>query len=99
MNNLITLTLRSLVHRSLFIPPASALIPLLLVFFFVSCEREQRNFRTAPPAARADTVTLSGIQPGQAYTPVQTKNTAEYKSYDLSQGKQLYEQYNCSGCH
>lgn len=86
--------------KGLFIPHLSSLIALLLLaLFFVSCEREQRNFRSAPPAARVDTVTLSGIQPGQAYTPVQTKNTAEYKSYDLSQGKQLYEQYNCSGCH
>lgn len=86
--------------KGLFIPHLSSLITLLLLaLFFVSCEREERNFRSAPPAARVDTVTLSGIQPGQAYTPVQTKNTAEYKSYDLSQGKQLYEQYNCSGCH
>jgi cytochrome c oxidase cbb3-type subunit 3 len=79
---------------------ALSIVPLLVVaFFFISCEREQRNFRTAPPASRADTVTQSQIFPGQAYTPPQTKNPTEYKSYDLSQGKQLYEQYNCSGCH
>jgi cytochrome c oxidase cbb3-type subunit 3 len=72
---------------------------LVAAFFVVSCEREQRNFRTAPPAAQSQTVTQSDISPGQAYTPPQTKNPTEYKAYDLSQGKQLYEQYNCSGCH
>lgn len=85
--------------KGFFIPPPSALIPFFALILFFACEREQRNFRTAPPAARVDIVTQSEIQPGQAYTPVQTKNESEYKAYDLSQGKQLFEQYNCSGCH
>ena len=75
------------------------IIALVSIFFLVSCEREQRSFRTAPPAAQSQTVTQSDISPGQAFTPPQTKNPAEYKAFDVSQGKQLYEQYNCSGCH
>lgn len=78
--------------------PALSLIVLSALFFW-SCEREQRNFRAAPPPARADTVTQSQILPGSAYTPPQTKNESEDKAFDISQGKQLYEQYNCSGCH
>jgi cytochrome c oxidase cbb3-type subunit III len=64
----------------------------------VSCAREQRQFRDSPPAARLDTVTQDPIQPGgPSYVPV--KNTYEENAYAVSQGQQLYESYNCVGCH
>ena len=64
----------------------------------VACKREQRSFRDSPPAARLDTITQSPILPG---TPnlVPVKNTYEENAYAVSQGQQLYEQYNCVGCH
>jgi cytochrome c oxidase cbb3-type subunit 3 len=64
----------------------------------VACKREQRSFRDSPPAARVDTITQSPILPG---TPnlVPVKNTYEENAYAVSQGQQLYEQYNCVGCH
>lgn len=65
----------------------------------VSCQREQRQFRDAPPAARLDTtVTQDPIQPGGAVS-VTVKNAYEENAYAVSQGQQLYEQYNCVGCH
>ena len=64
----------------------------------VSCAREQRQFRDSPPAARLDTISQDQIEPGgPSYIPV--KNTYEENAYAVSQGQQLYEQYNCSGCH
>jgi cytochrome c oxidase cbb3-type subunit 3 len=72
---------------------------LIAALSLAACEREQRNVRTAPPAARVDTISQSDIQPGQAYPRPLTVNPSEYKAFDVSQGKQLYSQYNCAGCH
>jgi cytochrome c oxidase cbb3-type subunit III len=64
----------------------------------VSCAREQRQFRDSPPAARLDTISQDPIQPGgPSFVPV--RNTYEENAYAVSQGEQLYEKYNCSGCH
>jgi cytochrome c oxidase cbb3-type subunit 3 len=70
----------------------------------VSCAREQRQFRDSPPAARLDTVSQDPIHPGgppqaggPSFAPV--KNTYEENAYAVSQGQQLYENYNCVGCH
>src|SRR5437764_14845182 len=64
----------------------------------VSCQREQRQFRDSPPAARLDAVSQDPIQPGgPTFVPV--RNTYEENAYAVSQGQQLYEQYNCVGCH
>jgi cytochrome c oxidase cbb3-type subunit III len=66
--------------------------------FLVSCAREQRQFRDSPPAARLDTISQDQIEPGgPSYIPV--KNTYEENAYAVSQGQQLYEHYNCVGCH
>ena len=63
-----------------------------------SCAREQRQFRDSPPAARLDTISQDQLQPGgPALVPV--RNTYEENAYAVSQGQQLYENFNCSGCH
>jgi cytochrome c oxidase cbb3-type subunit III len=65
----------------------------------VSCQREQRQFRDTPPAARLDNnVIQDPIQPG-GVVMLPVKNTYEENAYAVSQGQQLYEQYNCVGCH
>ena len=66
--------------------------------FVAACKREQRSFRDSPPAARLDSIAQSPILPG---TPnlVPVKNTYEENAYAVSQGQQLYMQYNCVGCH
>ncbi|HEV7889651.1 MAG TPA: cytochrome c [Pyrinomonadaceae bacterium] len=71
---------------------------LACALFLVACQREQRSFRDSPPAARLDSIAQSPILPG---TPnlVPVKNTYEENAYAVSQGQQLYEQYNCVGCH
>jgi cytochrome c oxidase cbb3-type subunit 3 len=64
-----------------------------------ACERERRETRQAPPGARAESISLSDLHPGQAVTAPATENPAEAHAYDVSQGKQLFSSYNCSGCH
>jgi cytochrome c oxidase cbb3-type subunit III len=77
-----------------------ALLALLAIGALAACEREDRQFRNWPPAASATTaIRESPLQPG----PTTREDTLvpEYESngWAVSQGKQLYNQFNCSGCH
>jgi cytochrome c oxidase cbb3-type subunit III len=78
------------------------LICALLVSNLCGCEREERQYRTDPPVAAA----LQAVAPmpdGIAGAPpdVYVASGEPYNSnaYDLSQGKQLYGEFNCNGCH
>jgi cytochrome c oxidase cbb3-type subunit 3 len=64
------------------------------------CEREERRFDNAAPSAPVyAAVSLDTLQPGVP-RPVRTvANPAEKNAYDLSEGKRLFGQWNCSGCH
>jgi cytochrome c oxidase cbb3-type subunit 3 len=77
----------------------------LFVLLFVAtattaCDRESRRFREMPPSASAvNAVSLGDIQPGGAYTRESTYTMYDENAYAMSQGKQLFESMNCSGCH
>jgi cytochrome c oxidase cbb3-type subunit 3 len=80
----------------------SLLIGMLLISSLCSCEREKRQFRTDPPVAAA----LEAVAPmpnGIAGAPpdvyVAAGEPYNSNAYDLSQGKQLYSEFNCNGCH
>ena len=70
-----------------------------------ACEREARRFNP-PSAATPDAARrVTELQPGP---PVQTvgvpspspgRGPYEENAYGVSQGKTLYNQFNCSGCH
>jgi cytochrome c oxidase cbb3-type subunit 3 len=79
---------------------AAALALLGLAALLVACEREERQFRPKPPAAAlTKTIRLSTLQPGQSNDTAQVKNDAGDKAYAVAQGQQLYQAYNCVGCH
>jgi cytochrome c oxidase cbb3-type subunit III len=64
------------------------------------CEREERGFRPTPPTASPEgVVSQSSLQPGPRTREVTVKNGYEENAYGTGQGKQLFNQYNCSGCH
>ncbi|HEY0544464.1 MAG TPA: c-type cytochrome [Pyrinomonadaceae bacterium] len=65
----------------------------------LSCKRETRDFRGNPAGVRSNTVSQSVLQPGSNTPPVKTKNPDEENAYALSEGKRLFDWYNCSGCH
>jgi cytochrome c oxidase cbb3-type subunit 3 len=78
--------------------PEVLAIGLLLGGALLGCEREKRNFTEGPGASQApDTIALSAIQPGTSTATVDSPY--DYNAYSLAQGKQLYEWFNCSGCH
>ncbi len=66
-----------------------------------SCKREDRILRQPPPADQTfNTVQVSGLNPGANSMPTPPpSNMYEESAYAVSQGQQLYEQYNCVGCH
>ena len=75
----------------------SAILALSIVS---GCKREERGFRvSAPSAGTIQTISLDPIHPGNATTDEPVKNEYEENAYALSQGKRLYSQMNCVGCH
>ena len=72
----------------------------IAAMLFIGCAREQRNFREATPSNVADEgVQMSDIAPGHSAERKPNANPYEDSAYSVSQGKQLYEMYNCVGCH
>jgi cytochrome c oxidase cbb3-type subunit 3 len=79
-------------YRAIFI------IAITSVFF--ACEREERGFRVQPPDAnRINSKQLTTLQPGESAPPPPVKNEYENNALALAQGKQLFSQMNCVGCH
>jgi cytochrome c oxidase cbb3-type subunit 3 len=76
------------------------LVASALLAGLASCRREERRFREVAPAATATNVAAAvNLQPGPTYNATQTKSPYQYNAYAISEGKALYNQFNCSGCH
>ncbi len=75
---------------------------MLLLPLLAGCEREKRDLRLDPPALDAlDAVAPmpNGISGAPPDVYVAMNRTYEANAYQLSQGKRLYEWFNCTGCH
>jgi cytochrome c oxidase cbb3-type subunit III len=73
---------------------------LALLVLLAACERESRRFSEQPPAAEpSGLVSESPLQPGPPVREVTVRNSYEENAYATSQGKQLFSQFNCVGCH
>jgi len=64
-----------------------------------ACKREQRQFQSPPSTYQSVDVTLSDIQPGAPAPAAARNNLSDQRAYDANEGKRLFTQYNCSGCH
>lgn len=78
------------------------MLAVLAVPALAACEREKRDLRLDPPslAALDQVATMAngiGGAPPDVY--VALDRTYETNAYNLSQGKRLYEWFNCTGCH
>ena len=65
------------------------------------CSREVRELRPSPSASQVVNETqVSGLNPGANPLPTPpTPSIYEESAYSVSEGKTLFNQYNCSGCH
>jgi cytochrome c oxidase cbb3-type subunit III len=71
-----------------------------LILGGTACERESRRFETGPTAAAPDSaVRQVELQPGPATDTSQVSGPYDGNAYAVSEGKRLYHQMNCSGCH
>ena len=66
-----------------------------------ACKREVRDLRPAPSASEViNTTQVSGINPGaNELQPPSPPKIYEESAYATSEGKRLFNQYNCVGCH
>ena len=73
----------------------------LCVLALISCQRERRDLRPEPArvAVYADAARQSELQPGGPLPQAVVVNPVEGSAYAISEGKRLYNSYNCSGCH
>jgi cytochrome c oxidase cbb3-type subunit 3 len=66
----------------------------------VGCRQEQKHVRALPPGGAAEaTVQQSDLQPGPAIPARRAQNPFEGNAHAIAEGKRLYTNYNCSGCH
>lgn len=78
---------------------ATWVLGALLLVAAAGCERERREFHTAP-AAGDPRPRLTEFQPGSPL-PEDAVAGREYErnAYHIAQGSHLFRQFNCVGCH
>ena len=76
---------------------------LLAVLLLSSCEREERSFRSERPVQESEEkIALTSLSPGDQPPTEALSGKAreyEYNAFHISNGKTLFVQFNCSGCH
>ena len=86
--------------RRLLPPTAYRLPPTVLLLLLAACQREERRFREVPPTSSAQTdVQMTTFQAGGGDVQVGTDQPFERNAWEIAQGKRLYQQMNCAGCH
>jgi cytochrome c oxidase cbb3-type subunit 3 len=81
-----------------------AMKPILLAASFAlllaGCYREERPLPASPPGASPPApLRMTNLQPGEPLPGASTANPLEENAYATSQGKRLFKQFNCNGCH
>jgi len=76
------------------------IILLGALFIFTSCEREERGFRVqTPDSNRINSKQLTTLQAGEISPTPTFENEYENNAFAMSEGKRLFSQMNCTGCH
>ena len=76
-------------------------LSLAATLTLAGCRREERELRPSPAASQViNEAQVSGLNPGANPLPgPPTPAIYEESAYSVSEGKRLFNQYNCSGCH
>lgn len=78
----------------------TAAVLLIIAVAFLACEREERGFRVeTPDSNRINSKQLTTLQAGEVSPTPVTVNEYENNAFALTEGKRLYQQMNCYGCH
>ena len=79
--------------------------PILLLCAAVAtsaCQREERETRPEPSLGNSEqAVPVTTLAPGGERPPLADAKAAEFEAnaFHLSEGKRLFDWFNCSGCH
>ena len=80
--------------------PRCALSIALCAFVAAACQREFRPFQDlAVASARTQQPVLSPLFPGGQPPAEPNQSPFQQNAYGTAEGKRLFDQYNCSGCH
>ena len=72
----------------------------LLAIGVTGCEREARRYRDLPAGAdRQASVRVGQLQPGGMQPEAPVESPFQNNAWGMGEGKRLYQNYNCSGCH
>lgn len=74
-------------------------VAFVLAATFVSCEREARPFQEAVASASSQKTLETDLRPGGQPPPAVDHSPFQENAYGISEGKRLFDQFNCSGCH
>ena len=78
----------------------AALLATLALTAVLGCERETRRFREVPPTATpGSSLRLSPLTPGPPVPDPAIRSAYVENAYAVAEGKRLYTQFNCVGCH
>lgn len=79
----------------------AAIVTATALLAALGCDREARRFREVPPTATAyGTVVLDEqLQPGGRTPEIAVRNAYEGNAWAISEGKRLFANWNCTGCH
>ena len=73
---------------------------LAAALFASGCKEEQKHVRSAPPGGMIPAgVRQVELQPGPAVPARRVANPYSGNAHAIGEGKKLYSQFNCSGCH
>ena len=71
-----------------------------LLVLFGACQREQRRFsEVAPSSTRPEGTRQSEIAAGGTAPAAMVRGPYEDNAWAVTEGKRLYQAYNCNGCH
>ena len=77
-----------------------ATIALVCVLTLSACEREARRYHEVPvTVAGGEGVRQTSLQPGQAQDLPKVESPFRENAFGISEGKRLFAQFNCVGCH